>query len=355
MLGAVVASGVAWAQPSAPVASLTGVQGNVLVSQADGMAAAASGQALLPGVRVITTAGGAATVTYSNGCNVALGANRRYTVRQQDACAEAKAPPLGKGSGFAVMGGSRVLNVGDTVVRGELGVSPGTEVKGFPPGSITGGQIHPADDLANEAQKDIVKAYDNLVAQRCDTRLSGQDLGGLTLSPGVYCFPGAAATLTGELLLDAEGNPNAVWVFQVGTTLTTTDKSVVRVINGGQGTDDSAQNGDRQKKSALYCNIYWQVAASAALGKESAFAGNILSIQGIDVANKATTIGRVLSRTGAVTLDTNTVDEVSCIVLAPFPPPWAGAAAVAGAIAIGAVIIDNGGTDAEPAPPLSPN
>ena len=330
MLAAALAAGVVSAQTAAPrtVARLTALQGNVLVSQADAMAAASNEQKLLSGTRVITTAGARVTVAYANGCSVELGANRRYTVREQDACAEAKAPPLGKASSFAVIGSSKVANTGPTVVNGDLGVSPNTGVTGFPAGRVSGGSIHPGDAVAAEAHKDALKAYDQLVAQRCDTKLSGQDLGGQTLTPGVYCFPGAPAKLSGELVLDADGDSNAVWVFQVGTALTTADKSKVKVVNGGNR-----------------CNIFWQVGGSAALGSESEFAGNILATAGVEAAAKTNTVGRALVRTGAVTLDTSTIDIASCGVAGILPiagaTPAAGAAGVA-PVAAGAVPVAAG-------------
>jgi len=324
LFAAALASGAVLAQQPAAsrtVAKLTGVQGNVLVSQADSMAAAANEQALLPGVRVITTAGGKATVAYSNGCNVTLGENRRYTVRQQDACSAAAAPPLGKASGFAILAGTNVGNVGESVITGDLGVSPGKAVSGFPPGKVSVGAIHAGDETATEAQKDATKAYENLVGQRCDTKLTGQDLGGLTLTPGVYCF--SPARLTGELILDAEGDLNAVWVFQA-TSLTTADKSIVKVINGGGR-----------------CNIYWQIAGAATLGKESEFSGTIISLGGIDAGEKAQGVGRALSRNGAVTLNAGAIDRVACLVpLGFWTPATTAAVGVAGAVAVGAGIVE---------------
>jgi hypothetical protein len=348
MLAAAFAAGIAFAQQSAPagtVARLTGVQGNVLVSQADAMAAAANEQRLAPGARVITTAGASATVVYDKACNVALGENRRYTVREQSECAEAHAPPMGSAASYAVLGGSRVANVGESTVNGELGVSPGTGVTGFPPGRVTNGTIHPADDSAAQAQKDAVKAYEDLVGQRCNTKLTGQDLGGLILTPGVYCFPSSAAQLTGELLLDAQGDPNAVFVFQVGTTLTTAPNSTIRVLNSGQQANANGQGTDKrdQKESAL-CNVYWQVTSTATLGKESRFLGNILAIGDVAMANRADVLGRALTRSGAVMLDTDKIDRVACLPPVLIPPPVGAAGAVAigaAAIAIGAAIIDS--------------
>ena len=136
------------------------------------------------------------------------------------------APSLGTAQSFAVLGGSTVTNTGPTIITGDLGVSPGTAVTGFPPGIVTGGTIHAADAVALQAQSDTTTAYNDLAGQACTIDLTGQDLGGLTLVPGVYCFS-SSAQLTGALTLDAEGDPNAVWVFQIGSTLTTASNSSV--------------------------------------------------------------------------------------------------------------------------------
>jgi len=278
-------------------------------------------------------------VVYDKGCTVRLGENQRHTARERAECSPTTPPPLGKAGEFAVLGGSAVKSTGETVVNGEVGVHSGTGVTGFPPGKVNNGQIHPADDLAEQAQKVAVKAYDDLVAKVCNVSLAGQNLGGLTLTPGVYCFPSAVAQLTGELVLDAQGDPNAVFAFQVGTTLTTADKSWIRVKDDGQQADDKGQPADdKNKKKSTLCHVYWQVANSASLGKESHFLGNILAVGGIDIANKTDMVGRALARTGQVTLDADTIDRVSCVPLIPYY----GQAAVigAGAIAIGAGIVE---------------
>ena len=106
-------------------------------------------------------------------------------------------------------------------------------------------------------------AYNDLAGQACDTNLTGQDLGGKTLTPGVYCF-NTSAQLTGDLVLDAQGNPAAVWIFQMGSTLTTASNASVVVINGGSS-----------------CNVFWQVGSSATLGTGTAFKGNILALASI--------------------------------------------------------------------------
>ena len=202
----------------------------------------------------------------------------------QDALAQA--PSLGTAGNFGVLAGSAVTNTGPTIVQGDLGVSPGTSVTGFPPGIVTG-TVHVADGVALQAQSDLTTAYNVLAGLPCGTNLTGQDLGGLTLTAGVYCFD-TSAQLTGTLTLDAQGDPNAEFIFQTGSTLTTASNSAVEVINGGSD-----------------CNIYWQVGSSATLGTATAFAGNILALTSITVTTGANASGKLLARNGAVTLDSN--------------------------------------------------
>jgi len=217
--------------------------------------------------------------------------------------AMAVAPPLGAADPFAVLGASAVTNTGPTIVNGDLGVSPGTSVTGFPPG-IVNGTIHIADATALAAQNSIVTAYNVLAGQACDVNLTGQDLGGMTLTPGAYCFS-SSAQLTGTLTLNAVGNPGAVWVFQIGSTLTTASGSSVVIINGGQD-----------------CGVFWQVGSSATLGTTTAFTGNILALASITATTGATSNGGLFARTGAVTLDSNVVSRVgSCGAPGPSPSP----------------------------------
>lgn len=221
----------------------------------------------------------------------------------------ATAPSLGTAQRFAVLGGSAVTNTGPSTITGDLGVSPGNAVSGFPPGLVAGGTIHSADAVALQAQRDVTTAYNALAGQACDTVLTGQDLGGLMLTPGVYCYA-AAAQLTGTLTLDAQGNPSAVFIFQIGSTLTTASNAKVQVINGGSP-----------------CNIYWKVGSSATLGTATTFVGNILALTSITLTTGADISGRALARNGAVTLDTNTVSFAACTTVPATPTPTATATA----------------------------
>jgi Ice-binding-like/Putative Ig domain len=206
------------------------------------------------------------------------------------------APSLGSAQSFAVLGGSTVTNTGSSVITGNLGVSPGSAVTGFPPGLVVSGAIHAADAVALGAQNSVTTAYNALAAQACTTSFGpgNQDIGGLTLTPGVYCFA-SSASITGTVTLNALGNANAVFIFKIGSTLTTAGGSSVVVSNGGSP-----------------CNVFWQVGSSATLGTGTVFVGNILALTSITLNTGAGVTGRALARNGAVTLDTNPVSAATC-------------------------------------------
>jgi hypothetical protein len=189
------------------------------------------------------------------------------------------------------------------VITGDLGVSPGSAVTGFPPGVVVSGTIHAADATALAAQNAVTTAYNELASQACTQDLTGQDLGGLTLTPGVYCFS-STAQLTGTLTLDAQGNSAAVFVFKIGSALTTASGSSVAIINGTAST---------------LCNVFWQVGSSATLGTTSSLTGNILALTSITLTTGASVSGRTLARNGAVTLDSNTVSPGTCAIVVPPP------------------------------------
>ena len=201
----------------------------------------------------------------------------------------AQSVALGTAGNFGVLGGQAITNTGPTIVTGDMGISPGnvSSVSGFPPGQVVG-TTHFADAVALQAQNDVTTAYNTLAGRACGTTISG-DLGGRTLFPGVYCSASSMA-LTGTLTLDAQGNQNAVFIFQIGSALTTASASAVQMINGGQS-----------------CNIFWQIGSSATLGTTTAFRGNLLALSSITLNTGATTSGRILARNGAVTMDSSLI------------------------------------------------
>jgi hypothetical protein len=195
---------------------------------------------------------------------------------------------LGAAKTFAVLGASTVTSTGASTVTGDLGVSPGTAVTGLPPGTMTG-TLHAGDAVALQAQSDLTKAYNACAGASSTATLTGQDLGGRTLTPGVYTFA-ASAPLNGILTLDAQGNPNAVFVFQIGSTLLPAINSSVRLIN-----------------AAREANVFWQVGSSATLAAGVVFRGNIMAYASITLSQGTRVFGRALARTGAVTMDTSSV------------------------------------------------
>jgi hypothetical protein len=177
-----------------------------------------------------------------NRLHLALGALLASLLCGAVPAAAQTAPSLGSAQSFAVLGGSTVTNTGPSVIAGDLGVSPGSAVTGFPPGIVVSGTIHAADAVAAAAQVSVTTAYNSLAGQACTQDLTGQDLGGMTLTAGVYCFS-SSAQLTGTLTLNAQGNAAAVFIFKIGSTLTTASGSrsgdqrrlgVPRVLAGGE-------------------------------------------------------------------------------------------------------------------------
>jgi hypothetical protein len=233
---------------------------------------------------------------------------------------------LGTASSFAVVAGSTVTNTGSSVVNGNLGVSPGLAVTGFPPGLVNApGAIHAGDAVATQAQVDLTTAYNSLAGLTVNHNYTGTDLGLLTLTSGVYKFD-SSAQLTGTLTLDAQGMANQFWVFQIGSTLTTASASAVKIINGGPNE-----------------GLFWQVGSSATLGTTTAFEGNIVALTSITMNTGAIiSCGRALARNGAVTLDTNTFDN-GCSVTAANGGPSGGG--MSGFVANG-----NGGLSPVPEP-----
>jgi hypothetical protein len=230
----------------------------------------------------------------------------------------ATAVSLDTAASFAVLGGTTVTNTGSTVLNGYLGTYPGSSITGFGPGTYTG-SLHSADGVALDAKNAATAAFNNLGLQGCDSDLSNQNLGGMSLTPGVYCFS-SSAQLTGVLTLNDQGDPNAVWVFKMVSTLTTEPGSSVIFSNGGSGPG---------------CNVFWKVGSSATLSTTTGFVGTIIADHDITLDTGATVNGRALalgaSADGVVTLDTNTITPVVC-ASTPTPTPTPTATATPTAI-----------------------
>lgn len=206
--------------------------------------------------------------------------------------------PLGTAANFAVLAGSTVTNTGPTTVTGDLGLSPGTSVTGFPPG-VVNGTIHAADGAAAQAKTDLSAAY-NDAASRTTTATVPVELGGTTKTPGVYDSPAGTFGITGTLTLDAQGDPNAEFIFKAASTLITASASNVVLINGARST-----------------NVVWLVGSSATLGTNSLLRGNILALTSITVTTGVQVDGRTLARNGAVTLDSDTITRPAAEVQPP--------------------------------------
>lgn len=198
--------------------------------------------------------------------------------------------PMAGTSGLAILAGSSVTSTGATVITGDLGLSPGTAVDGFPPG-ILNGTLRINDAIATQAKLDLTAAYDN-AAGRTSTdivTLSG-NIGGLTLTPGLYKSTSSLAISSGDLTFDARGNASAVFIIQIASTLTTTSGRQV-ILSGG----------------ALASNIFWQVGSSATFGTTSVFKGTVMAMESITFKTGAELNGKALARTGGVTLEGNTI------------------------------------------------
>jgi len=246
---------------------------------------------------------------------------------------EAKGQPtvnLGTTSTFAILAGTRITNTGTTVINGsvggnvdgnvggDVGLSPGSEFTGQTSTSVSGA-IHLADTVAIKAKDDLVAAYDDAAGRTPVTRIS-TELGGKTLTPGTYDSADGTFQITGTLTLDAQGDPNGVYVFKTASTLITASSSNINLIN-----------------SARFCRTFWQVGSSATLGTNSHFVGHILALTSIAAETGATVQGQLLARNGEVTLSSNTITNGFCETT-PIPTPTTAILHV-----IKHVINDNGG------------
>jgi hypothetical protein len=194
--------------------------------------------------------------------------------------------------GFSVLAGSTVTNTGSTVISGDVGVNPGSAVTGFPP-ALASGAIHKADGAAAQAQAALTAGYIDAAGRSGGTTVAG-DLVGKTFTAGVYKSTSSLA-LSGDVTLDAQGDPAAVFIFQISSTLTTGSGSHVVLANGANA-----------------CNVFWQVGSSATLGTNSVFKGNILALTSITITTGVNLQGRALARNGAVTLDSDVITGCTC-------------------------------------------
>ncbi|MCK9930572.1 ice-binding family protein [Frankia sp. Mgl5] len=234
---------------------------------------------------------------------------------------------LGTAASYAVLAGSTITNTGATTVNGDLGLSPGTAVTGFPPGQVTG-IIHQADSAVGQAKVDLGIAYDAAAATPTTATIP-VELGGTTVTPGVYASPAGTFGITGTVTLDAEGDPNAVFIFKAASTLITASASQVKLINGAQAS-----------------RVYWVVGSSATLGTYSILGGNVLALTSVTVTTGVTVDGRILARNGAVTLDSDIitrpvttqgpVSTTTSLGVSPNPAPTGQPVTITASVAAGA-------------------
>jgi hypothetical protein len=222
-----------------------------------------------------------------NVCGLSIGLALAAVFVSHDAIAVQLPVPLGSAAPFAVLAATTVTTIPTTTINGDLGVSPGNTASGAP---IVNGTLHLGDPIAAQAQLDLTTAYNNAAGRTLDAVLVAGNLGGQTLAPGLYKSASSLEISSGDLTLDAQGDPNAVWIFQMASTLVTTVGRQVILTGGAQA-----------------ANIFWQVGSSATIGGSSVFKGTILADQSITLNTGAMLEGRTLARNGAVALDANTI------------------------------------------------
>jgi ice-binding like protein len=253
------------------------------------------------------------------------------------AAAEAAPVNLATVTPFVVLGGQTVTNTGPSVLNGELGVSPGAALPGFGLPAVVNGATHANDAVAAQAQLDLTTAYDVAAGQAETADLTATDLGNRTLTTGAYRYTGDAL-LTGPLTLDAQGDPNAQFVFMIAGQLTTASASSVLLING-----------------ASPCNVFWQVGSSATLGSTTAFQGNLMALTSVSLDNAVTVQGRVLARNGQVSLinDVLTAPDCATDTTTGAGTPTAAGAPATGPIAPGTVAVSPAASRAPANRPVS--
>jgi hypothetical protein len=198
---------------------------------------------------------------------------------------------LGTAAPFSVLAGSTVTNTGPTTMFGDLGLAPGSSVTGEP---HVLGQTYIDDAVATEAKNALTTAY-NGAAGRPANGSAGTQLAGREFAPGVYDASKSLLLSSGSVTLNAEGDPNAVFIFQVGSTLITESNTSVSLVGDAQA-----------------CNVFWQVGSSATLGSGTRFVGTIMAAASITANTGATIHGRLLAQTAAVTLEDNTITNSTC-------------------------------------------
>jgi hypothetical protein len=210
---------------------------------------------------------------------------------------------LGTAQPFVVLGGQTATNTGTSVLNGDLGVSPGEALPGFNE-AVLNGATHANDAVAAQAQLDLTTANEVAAGEPVlpANNLTDTNLGERTLTAGNYEYT-SSAQLTGALILDAQGDPDAQFVFEITAELTTAPASSVLLVNG-----------------ASPCNVYWQVGSSATLDTTTTFVGSLMALTSISLNNGASVNGRMLARNGQVSLDDNVLTRPLCAGDTDNPP-----------------------------------